>query len=534
MAATGGASGNPVTFTIDGASTAGACSIAGAVVSFTGVGTCIIDANQAGNASYAAAPQVQQPVTVSKGAQTITPTTTAPASATIGGATYTPAATASSGLAVAITIDASSSSVCKITAGVVSYQATGTCKVDFNQAGNGNYNAAPQVQQSIAVGLTSQTITPTSTAPASATVGGTTYTPTATASSGLTVAITIDATSSSVCKITAGVVSYQTTGTCLVDFNQAGNGTYAAAPQVQQSITVSKAPRRSPSPRRPRPVPWWAAPPTRRRPPPPRASPWPSPSTPRPPSVCSITAGAVSFQAAGTCTLDANQAGNANYNAATQAQQSFTVGKGAQTVTFTSTAPAGAVVGGATYTPAATATSGLAVTITVDASASAVCAITAGVVSFRWWAPALLDANQAGNANYNAAPQAQQSFAVGKGAQTVTFTSTAPAGAVVGGATYTPAATASSGLAVTITVDASASAVCSITAGASASRRRAPAPSTPTRPATPTTTPHPGPAVLHRGQGRPDRHLHLDRPGLERSSAAPPTRRRPPPPRAWP
>ena len=43
--------------------------------------------------------------------------------------------------------------------------------------------------------------------------------------------------------------------------------------------------------------------------------------------------------------------------------------------------------------------------------------------------------------NYNAAPQAQQSFTVGKGAQTITFTSTAPSGAVVGGPIYTVTAT---------------------------------------------------------------------------------------------
>ena len=49
-------------------------------------------------------------------------------------------------------------------------------------------------------------------------------------------------------------------------------------------------------------------------------------------------------------------------------------------------------------------------------------------------APASIDANQAGNANYNAAPQVQQSFPVAKGDQTITFTSTAPAGATVGGA----------------------------------------------------------------------------------------------------
>ena len=64
LAATGGASGNAVTFSIDASSTAGACSLSGAVVSFGGAGTCVIDANQAGSTTYAAAPQVQVSVSV--------------------------------------------------------------------------------------------------------------------------------------------------------------------------------------------------------------------------------------------------------------------------------------------------------------------------------------------------------------------------------------------------------------------------------------------------------------------------------------
>ncbi|HET6632914.1 MAG TPA: hypothetical protein VFG73_09440 [Rhodanobacteraceae bacterium] len=53
-------SGLAVTFSIDAAASTGACTISGSTVSFTGGGTCIIDADQAGNALYAAAPQVQQ------------------------------------------------------------------------------------------------------------------------------------------------------------------------------------------------------------------------------------------------------------------------------------------------------------------------------------------------------------------------------------------------------------------------------------------------------------------------------------------
>jgi large repetitive protein len=65
VAATGGGSGNPVTFSIDPSSTSG-CSISSTTVSFPRpAGTCVIDANQAGNGTYAAAPQVQQAFTVS-------------------------------------------------------------------------------------------------------------------------------------------------------------------------------------------------------------------------------------------------------------------------------------------------------------------------------------------------------------------------------------------------------------------------------------------------------------------------------------
>jgi hypothetical protein len=60
VSATGGASGNPVTFSIDPSSTSG-CHVSGSTVSFAAPsGTCVINANQAGNAQYAAAPQLQQ------------------------------------------------------------------------------------------------------------------------------------------------------------------------------------------------------------------------------------------------------------------------------------------------------------------------------------------------------------------------------------------------------------------------------------------------------------------------------------------
>ncbi|HVK73877.1 MAG TPA: hypothetical protein VM734_11185, partial [Kofleriaceae bacterium] len=233
-------SGLAVAFTID-PSAAAVCSIAGATVSFTGVGTCVINADQAGDASFNPAPRVQQAFAVGKGAQTISFTSAAPTTAAVGGPTYTVTATATSGLPVALTIDAAAAGVCSIDGATVSFLAAGTCVINADQAGDARYEPAPQVQQSFAVALAAQTITFTSTAPAAAVVGGATYTVTATATSGLPVAFTIDPAAAEVCSITGATVSFLTGGTCVINADQPGDASYQAAPQVQQSFAVARA-----------------------------------------------------------------------------------------------------------------------------------------------------------------------------------------------------------------------------------------------------------------------------------------------------
>ena len=153
-AATGGASGNPVVFSIDPASSAGACVLAGGTVSFTGVGTCVIDANQAAGAGYAAAPQVQQTLQIAKAAQAITFTSAPPAHPVHGGS-YTPAAKGGgSGNPVVFSIGAASASarVCSLNSAgtTVSFTGAGTCVIVANQAGNADYDPAVQ-QQSFTV-----------------------------------------------------------------------------------------------------------------------------------------------------------------------------------------------------------------------------------------------------------------------------------------------------------------------------------------------------------------------------------------------
>jgi hypothetical protein len=66
LSATGGGSGNPVVFSVDPSSGAQVCAVSGTVVTFSRTGPCVIDANQAGNDDYIAAPQVQRTIAVTK------------------------------------------------------------------------------------------------------------------------------------------------------------------------------------------------------------------------------------------------------------------------------------------------------------------------------------------------------------------------------------------------------------------------------------------------------------------------------------
>ena len=113
--------------------------------------------------------------------------------------------------------------------------------------------------------------------------------------------------------------------------------------------------------------------------------------------------------------VDANQAAGGSYSSAPQVQQSFSVGAPVpQAITFTSTPPPNATVGGS-YTVSATGGgSGLPVLFSIDASStSGACSISVATVSFNGAGTCVVDANQAAGGSYSSAPQVQQSFSVG-------------------------------------------------------------------------------------------------------------------------
>jgi hypothetical protein len=350
--------------------------------------------------------------------QAITFTSTPPASAAPGDTYQVTAAGGGSDNPVTFSIDPASASVCSASGAIVTLDHPGTCVIDANQAGNTTYQAAPQAQQTVAVaashpGLLGQVITFTSSPPAGAAPDDT-YEVTATGGgSDNPVTFTIDPSSTSVCSISGPTVTFNQPGTCLIDANEAGNAKYQPAPQARQSatdqkitqaITITSAPPTPVSPKTTyqvtatgggsgQPVTFTIDPST----------------TP----VCSISGSTVTFIRVGTCVIDANEAGNARYQAAPQAQQTVTVAA-SQVITFTSS-PAANEVPRDTYQ--VTATGGASdnpVTFTIDSASAKVCTISGSTVTFDGAGTCTIDANQAGNADYLPAPQAQQRVIVNK------------------------------------------------------------------------------------------------------------------------
>jgi hypothetical protein len=255
LVATGGASTEPVVFTVDQTST-GSGTISGSTLTVTGAGTIVLDANQAGNANYSAAAQVQQTIVVNQGSQAITFGATVPPPPIyfiVGGISIQVIATGGgSDLPISFSVDKSSTGAGSFGASTVngatstatlSVTAQGNLVIDATQAGNANYTAAPEVQETIVIGTPLPTQSITFNNPGTQVVG-TPLTLTATSSAGANFPVSFTSTTTSVCTVAASGTSWAATfvsaGTCSITAMQPGdNATFAAAPPVTQSFAVN-------------------------------------------------------------------------------------------------------------------------------------------------------------------------------------------------------------------------------------------------------------------------------------------------------
>jgi hypothetical protein len=141
----------PVALTV----VSGPATISGSTLTPTGVGTVIVAADQAGNGTYGAAPEVLQSVVINQASQTITfPALTA----VTYGATVPLAATSDSGLPVTFSVVSGPGT---ISGSTLTPTGIGAIVVAADQAGNSNYAAATEVTQSVNINAVGTVATPT-------------------------------------------------------------------------------------------------------------------------------------------------------------------------------------------------------------------------------------------------------------------------------------------------------------------------------------------------------------------------------------
>lgn len=427
------------------------CSVSGSAATVLSAGTCTINANQAGDAAFLAAPQAQQSVVISPAAQVISFTDPSDIANFVPNQTFPLVATATSGLPVTFSSD--TPAICSVLGTTATVLGAGSCKIDANQAGNSNFQAAPPVSQFVQIGLGNQTIDFTDPGDQTYVANGTVAL-TATATSGLTVSFTA---LSPACSVAGSTVTILAAGTCSILAQQSGNSNYNAAPDVQLSFAIAPATQTitftDPADRAYAPNASVALTAT-------ASSGLTVSLASTTPGVCSVSGATATVLAAGTCTINATQAGNANVSPAPQVSQSFTISLADQVLTFTSSPPNPSVFGGS-YDVSATG-GGSANPVVFSSSSTGVCEVSGSTVSFVGAGSCTVDANQAADANHNAGT-ASQTFTIGKQSQTIAFAPLTITQGYVGGPTYTVAATGGgSGEPVVFTVAAASAANCSI------------------------------------------------------------------------
>jgi hypothetical protein len=247
-----------------------------------------------------------------KASQTIT--FGALADKTFGDPDFAVSASASSGLAVSFAASGS----CTVSGSQVHLTGAGSCTITASQAGDANYNAAPDAARTFAIAKASQTIT--FGALTNKTFGDADFAVSASASSGLAVSFA----ASGSCTVSGATVHLVGAGSCMVTASQAGNASYNAAPDVVRTFAIANASQTisfgalagkvfgdpdfavSASASSGLPVAFVAS------------------------GSCTVSGATVHLTGAGSCTVTASQPGDSNYDAAPAVSQTFSIATASQ------------------------------------------------------------------------------------------------------------------------------------------------------------------------------------------------------------
>lgn len=395
-------SGLSVAFASNNASVA---TVAGNTVHIVGAGTSTITASQAGNSLWNPAPDVPRTLTVNKANQTITFGVLS--DKTYGGPDFSLSATASSVLSVSFT--SGNPAIVTVTGNLVHITGVGTTFITASQEGNSNYNPAPDVQQTLTVKKADQTIT--FSVLSDKIYGDVDYVISATSSSLLPVSF--NSGNPAVATVAGNIVHIVGAGTTVITASQPGDGTYNAAPDVQQTLAVNKADQT---------ITFGVLPD--------KAFGDPDYSlvagagsglsvgfTSSNSAVATVTGDLVHIVGPGTTVITASQGGDSNYNPAPDVPQTLTVNKDDQTITFNVLSDK--TYGDGDYVISASAGSGLSVGFA--SGNTAVATIAGNTVHIVGAGTTVITASQSGDIYYNPAPDVPQTLTVNKANQTILF-----------------------------------------------------------------------------------------------------------------
>ena len=415
LGTSGGSGSGAVSFAVVTPTVCSVDSGSGLVTMLAGSGTCTVSATKAADSDYysVAAPNISiTAVAATQAALTISGS----GSGTYGGTVNLTASGGSTGGQVTWSDGASTACSVNGSGSVSITSGTGTCSVTATMAGNSNYGAVTSPAHSITVSRASQSsLTVTSTEA----VYGQSLVLTATGGSGS--GSVSWARVSGTCTVSTGVLTPGDAGSaCVVRATKASDSNYLQKVSADTNVTVSRASQTG----------FVVT----------SATSFTTGSTLVLTAAGGQSTGSVSWSlTSGTCTLsganltaarggiscvvEATRAGDVNHLPVSDSV-SVTVNRITQTLTFRSAAPSNAVVGG-THTVNVDSDAFLAPVIAVANQSSAVCSVTAGVVTFLAPGTCLVTASQAGTDVYSSA-SVSQSISVGLSATATTVAAPVP------------------------------------------------------------------------------------------------------------
>ncbi|GAB5527532.1 MAG: hypothetical protein Roseis2KO_54040 [Roseivirga sp.] len=357
----------------------------------TGSGEVIIEASQPGNDVFNRAPLVRKSITILKADQLIEFSDIA--DKTFGDDPIALAATSDSGLDISYSLV---SGPATLAGNILSMTATGAITIRADQPGDDRYNAATSVTQTFEVLKANQVISINEIS--NKTFGDDPFE--VTAGSDASLAVTLSVTSGPA-TFTDNTLTITGAGAIVIEANQAGNDNYNAA-SASVTINVAKADQvvaiEDISNKTFGDDPFEVT----------------ASSDASLVVTLTVTSGPATFTdntlsitGAGTIVIEATQAGNDNYNAAS-ASLTINVAKADQTITFLSIDAK--TIEDTPFEPVITASSGLDITLDV---ASGPATVSEGTVTLTGIiGTVVLRAAQTGNDNYNPATVVEQSFEV--------------------------------------------------------------------------------------------------------------------------